>query len=47
MIKILIKKLLNMGVDPYAIFYFRCDELVDFKELLRVLRTYLNFKKTI
>jgi len=44
LMKLFIKRLLDKGVRPEAIFYYRCDELADFKELDQVLREYLRFR---
>jgi len=44
-IKLLIKELLKKVNTPYAIFYFSCDVLEDYKELLEVLNDYLRLKK--
>lgn len=46
LIKFIIRKLLEK-VDPRAIFYFRCDEIKDYKELKEVLTTYLEFRKEL
>lgn len=46
LLKLLIRELLNKGVDPKRIFYFRCDLLSDFKELDEVIKTYLEFRKS-
>jgi len=46
LLKLLIKKLLEDGVESERIFYFRCDKLEDFKELDDVLKTYLEFRKS-
>src|SRR5579884_1553044 len=44
LMKLFIKRLLDKGVRQEAIFYYRCDELTDFKELDQVLREYLRFR---
>ncbi|GAB6945150.1 ATP-binding protein [Vulcanisaeta sp. JCM 14467] len=44
MIKLIIKDLLN-EVRPEAIFYYSCDLLSDYEELLNVLRRYLRIKE--
>jgi len=44
-IKILINKLLEK-VDPRAVFYFSCDEVVDFHELGEVLDNYLSMRRS-
>jgi len=46
LLKLLIKKLLDEGVEKERIFYFRCDKLTDFKELDEVLKTYFEFRKS-
>lgn len=46
-LKLLVKKLLNSGVKEESIFYFRCDELSDFKELGEVLSSYLDLRKRL
>ncbi|MGC9106005.1 MAG: ATP-binding protein [Thermoprotei archaeon] len=42
---LLVKKLLDDGVNPKSIFYFSCDKLADYKELDEVLGDYLKFRK--
>ena len=42
--KLLIKKLLNSR-KAESLFYFNCEELADFKEVLDVLNSYLSFKE--
>jgi predicted AAA+ superfamily ATPase len=42
-LKLLIKDLLQ-HTEPKAIFYFRCEEIADYKELDELLRTYLEFR---
>jgi len=44
-IKLLIQKLLEQGVDPKAIFYYRCDQLADFRELEEILRRYEELRE--
>ncbi len=44
-IKLLIKELLKKVSTPYAVFYFSCDVLEDYKELLEVLNDYLRMKR--
>jgi len=46
-IKLLIKKLLDEGKRPESIFFFRCDEIKDYKELKELLEAYLNFRKML
>ena len=41
LIKLIIKRLLET-VEGEAIFYWSCDDVIDFKELLALLRKYLN-----
>ncbi|AEH24936.1 ATP-binding protein [Pyrococcus yayanosii] len=45
LLKLLIKKLLDEGVPPTAIFYLRADYLSDYKELMEVLDEYMQFRK--
>jgi predicted AAA+ superfamily ATPase len=45
-LKLLIKKLLEQGLEKEKIFYFRCDKLADYKELDEVLKAYFEFRKT-
>jgi hypothetical protein len=49
LIKLLIKKILEEGGvrEPKAIFYFRCDELKDYKELKEILDAYLELRKSM
>ena len=47
LIKLLIKKLLDDGVEPKAVFYHRCDELSDYKELGEVIDEYLKFRRGV
>jgi len=42
LIKLLIRELLNKGVSERSIFYWNCDELVDFRELSSILREYIS-----
>ncbi|MBI3413670.1 MAG: ATP-binding protein [Candidatus Aenigmarchaeota archaeon] len=42
-LKLLIRKLLGI-TDPKSVFYFNCESLADYKELLEVLDAYLEFK---
>ncbi len=44
MIKLIIKNLLN-EVKPEAIFYYSCDLLTDYEELIDILRRYLRIKE--
>jgi predicted AAA+ superfamily ATPase len=46
LLKLFIKDLLGKGIEEKAIFFWNCDELVDFRELSVVLREYLEFSKT-
>lgn len=46
LVKLLIKKLLEKGVDGKRIFYFRCDKLSNFKELDEVIKAYFDFRKS-
>lgn len=45
LLKLLVKRLLDNGVEPRAIFYFRCDQLADYKELELVLEEYFKMRK--
>src|SRR3989338_7353321 len=42
--KLLIKRLLEKE-DPKGIFYFNCEELGDYREVLELIETYLEFKE--
>ena len=42
--KLMIRKLLEKTGDPRAVFYFRCDVIKDYKELLELLEMYLNYR---
>ncbi len=44
-LKLMIRDLLEKGVDPFAIFYYRCDQLADFREVETVLNQYEELKK--
>ncbi len=44
LLKLLVKRLLE-EITPKAIFYFRCDQLADFKELDEIIREYLKIKE--
>jgi predicted AAA+ superfamily ATPase len=44
-LKLLIKKLLDLGVREEAIFYFSCDGLTDFREVGEVLQGYLKMRE--
>jgi len=44
-LKLLIKRELERHRNPKSIFYFRCDELADHKELAELLHLYLEFKE--
>jgi hypothetical protein len=46
LIKLLIRRLLDLVGNPKALFYYRCDRLADFKELDKVLEEYLELKRT-
>ncbi len=43
-LKLLVKRLLDEGREPRSIFYFNCENLADYRELLEVLTAYLDFK---
>src|SRR3989344_8861053 len=45
LLKLIIKNLLNSGINKKAIFFWNCDELLDFRELSSVLREYIEFSK--
>lgn len=45
LIKMLIKKLLNENINEKSIFFWNCDELVDFRELSSILREYIEYSK--
>lgn len=46
LIKLIIKRLLEGKVNEKSIFFWNCDELIDFRELSSVIREYLEFAKT-
>ncbi len=46
LIKLMIKRLLEKRIDEKSIFFWNCDELIDFRELSSVMREYLEFAKT-
>lgn len=45
LIKLLIRDLLDKGMDEKSIFFWNCDELLDFRELSSILREYIEFSK--
>lgn len=45
LLKLIINNLLDKGINEKAIFFWNCDELVDFRELSSILREYLEFSK--
>src|SRR3989344_2885666 len=45
LIKLIIKKLLEKKADEKSIFFWNCDELIDFRELSSVMKEYLEFAK--
>jgi len=45
LLKLLIRELLDKNVNPRSIFYYRCDQLADYKELDLVLSEYFKIKK--
>jgi hypothetical protein len=45
LVKLLIKKLLDENKNEKSIFFWNCDELIDFRELAAVLREYIEFSK--
>ncbi len=44
-VKLIIQNLLEKAKDTRAVFYFRCDLLKDYKELLEVLNAYLDYRE--
>lgn len=44
-VKLLIKKLLN-DCNPKSIFYFNCENLLNYKELYQTIEIYLEFKES-
>lgn len=42
---LLVKNLIDKGINPKSIFYFACDQLADYKELDEVLNKYLFIKE--
>ncbi len=44
LLKLLIKRLLEKR-NPKSIFYFRCDEVADYKELREILEEYIEFRE--
>ena len=45
LIKLIIKRLLEGKVNEKSIFFWNCDELIDFRELSSVMKEYLEFAK--
>lgn len=45
LLKLLIKRLLDSGIEPKSIFYFKCEQLTDFKELDDILKEYQKIKE--
>lgn len=45
-LKIWINKYLLKSFDPKAIFYFSCEEIIDFKELGEILDNYISFRNS-
>src|SRR3989344_3291337 len=45
LIKLIIKKLLEKKADEKSIFFWNCDELIDFRELSSIMKEYLEFAK--
>lgn len=45
LVKLLIRNLIENRVDGKSIFFWNCDELIDFKELLNLIREYLDLTK--
>ena len=46
-LKLLIKKLLDSGAKEESVFYFRCDDVVDFKELGEIITSYLALRERL
>ncbi len=44
-VKLLIRELLQRVESPYQVFYFSCDVLEDYEELLEVLNEYIKLKR--
>ena len=47
LLKLLIKKLLDSGIRPERIFYFKCDKLENYKELDETLNSYFKFRDSL
>ncbi|RLG51183.1 MAG: ATP-binding protein [Thermoproteota archaeon] len=45
LMKLLVKKVLDEGAPPRSVFYFRCDELKDYRELRELIEAYLNLRE--
>ncbi|CAB50431.1 ATP-binding protein [Pyrococcus abyssi] len=45
LLKLIIKRLLDSGVNPKAIFYLRCDYLSDYRELMNALEEYMELRE--
>ena len=43
-LKLLIKKLIDSGANPFSIFYFNCDILESYKELSTVIKSYFKIR---
>jgi len=41
-IKLIIKRLLDKKLDPYSIFFWSCEDILDFKGLVELIKEYLN-----
>ena len=44
-LKLLIKRLLEKAAEPKGLFYFNCEELGTFKEIIGLLDTYKSYKE--
>jgi predicted AAA+ superfamily ATPase len=45
LLKLLVNRLLKQGVNPESIFYYRCDQLADYKELDSIIAQYLKYRE--
>ena len=44
-LKIFIHNLIERGTNPKSIFYYSCDEIIDFRDLGEILDTYLSSRR--
>jgi predicted AAA+ superfamily ATPase len=44
LLKLLIKKLLEDGVNPESIFFYKCDKLSDYRELDEIITQYFKYR---